>query len=292
MRSFASSTGLPSLTLLFGGLLVLSLGAGCQPDDPPTSYVARVGSHHLTEVDLNRRLASMGPIPDSTKARRQVIDQWVTRMLLYREAERRKLAAVEDVRRRLERQRRSTLIAALKDRFYRETDLTPSPQEIRSYFERHKNQLKLREPYVRARYLATSSQAAAQTVQESLRPQSLDADSTWIRLVREYAADTTQAFQFSRRPLPKGQVIAELPFSDDRLDALNEGDTSPIIEHKDRYHVLQLVRRIPAGTDPKLGWVEAEIRRRLRIRARKQMYTHEVQRLRNKAQADNALETP
>jgi len=292
MQFLPHPTGARGLTLFFGGLLVLSLGAGCQTEDPPSSYLARVGSHYLTEADLDRWLANMGPLPDSTKARRQIIDQWVTRTLLYREAKRRNLPAVENVQRRLERQRRSTLIAVLKERLYDKADFAPSPQEVRSYFDRHKEQLKLREPYVRVRYLATSRQTAAQTVWESLRTQSTDADSTWIRLVREHAEDTTQAYQFSHRPLPEGQVTAEIPLSSDRLAALDDGDISPVVEHNDRYHVLQLVRRIPAGTDPKLEWVEPEIRRRLRIRARKQTYTHEVQRLRNKAQADNTLETP
>jgi len=59
-----------------------------------------------------------------------------------------------------------------------------------------------------------------------------------------------------------------------------------------RYHVLRLDRRIPEGTDPKLAGVPPQIRRRLRIRARKQMYAHEVERLRIKAQARGALDLP
>ena len=292
MRSPFAFTGVRRLALLLSGVLLLTLSAGCQSEDRPSSYVARVGSHYLTEADLNRLLAGMGPTPDSAEARRQIIDQWVTRTLLSREAERRNLASVEEVQRQIERQRRSVLISALKTRLYDETDLTPSPQEVRTYFERHKEQLQLREPYVRIRYLATAQRAAAQTVRQAFRSESAEADSTWTRLVRTHATDTTQTHQLSHRPLPESQVQEALPFLSETLATLDEGDTAPIIEHDDRYHVLRLDRRIPTGAAPKLEWFDTEIRRRLRIRARKQMYTHEVQRLRNEAQADNALEMP
>ncbi|MFB6272359.1 MAG: peptidylprolyl isomerase [Salinibacter sp.] len=292
MRVLLPDVRVRDLILLVGGLLVLFLGSGCQTEEPPSSYVARVGSHYLTEADLARRLDGMGPTPDSAAARQQIIDQWVTRMLLYREAKRRNLASVEAVQRRIEHQRRSILIASLKNRLYDETDLTPSPQSVRTYFERHKKQLQLREPYVRIRYLATTQRAGARTVRQALRTQSAETDSNWTRLVRTHAADTTQAYQLSRRLFPKGQVAAALPFLSETLAGLDEGETAPVVKHDGRYHVLRLDRRIPAGTTPKLEWVDTKIRRRLRIRARKQMYTHEVQRLRNKARADSALETP
>jgi hypothetical protein len=56
------------------------------------------------------------------------------------------------------------------------------------------------------------------------------------------------------------------------------------------YHVLHLVDRADAGTIPERAWVEAEIRRRLRLRGRKQMYAREVERLRNEARARGTLD--
>lgn len=277
----------------FLGLVLLGIGiAACQSEEVSSSYVARVGSHYLTQNDLDRMLADMGPIPDSTKARQQVIDQWVTRTLLYREAQRQNLESVDEIQRELNRQRRSILVTALKNRLYDEADLAPSPQEVRAYFEQHKEQMRLREPYLSIRYLATERPAAAQTVQQALRTLPPEDDSTWIRLVREHAADTLQAHRLSQRSLPRGRLIEQLPFSAKQVAALREGDTTPVVQSNGWHHVLRLDRRIPEGTIPQLEWFEPEIRRRLRIRARKQMYAHEVQRLRNKAQANDALETP
>ncbi|MEF8864854.1 MAG: peptidylprolyl isomerase [Salinibacter sp.] len=273
--------------------LLASTGlSGCQSPTPPSSYAARVGSHYLTEADLAEMLATMGPVRDSAEARRQAIDQWVTRMLLYREAERLNLDADEEVQRLLQRQRRSVLASAVRSRLAEKADVRPTAAEVRTYFERHKEQLRLREPYVRIQYLATADRAAARTVRRALRTPPAPPDTTWARLVAEYAVDTTRARQLSRGFVPQGRLDHQVPALADRIDGLQEGQTTPIVEASGRYHVLRLDRRIPAGTPPELDWVEAEIRRRLRIRARKQTHATEVQRLRNRAQANGALELP
>jgi hypothetical protein len=250
-----------------------------------------VGSHYLTDAELDRMLPEHLSGRDTSKARTQAIHQWVTRTLLYREAERLNLESTDEVQRELERQRRSILVAALRDRYEQEADVEPTPDEVRTYYERHKEQLQLREPYVRVQYLATSRPAAAQTVRQALGPSS-PADTTWTRLVREYAADTTRARRLSQRVVPESQLDQQVPFLAARLDALAEGETTPVVEANGQYHVLRLDRRVPEGASPDLEWVAPQIRRRLRIRARKQMYATEVQRLRSRAEADGALELP
>jgi len=279
--------------VLLAAVLFLGLGGtGCEPEEPPPSPVARVGSHYLTADELSRKLAGMGPTPDSSEARQQVIEQWVTRTLLYREARRLNLESVDSVQQELAQQRRSVLRTALKNRLYDEADLEPTPQEVRTYFERHKEQLRLREPYVNVRYLAAERPAAARTVRQGLQALSSRSDSTWIRLVRDHAADPLQARRLSGRFLPESRLLQQLPFRLDRLRALEDGDTTPVVENEGRYHVLRLDRRISEGAEPRLEWLEPEIRHRLRIRAWKQTYAHEVERLRTEAQANDALDTP
>lgn len=254
--------------------------------------MARVGDHYLTQDELNRKLKGMGPTPDSAEARQQVIEQWITRMLLYREARRLNLESVDEVQRKLEQQRRSTLVTAVKNRMYEKADLPPSEEDVRTYFEQHKARLRLREPYARVRYLSTDSSATAERIRQQLVNASPVPDSTWRRLVRTHAVDSARARRVSRRVLPERRLSQMLPVTPDELAALNEGNVTSIVETGGRYHLLQLVRRFPEGATPRLSWFEDEIRRRLRIRARKQMYAREVQRLRSEAQADGELERP
>ncbi len=292
MRFRPRSTFSPVPVLL--AVLVVGIAlAGCESEEAPSSYVARVGTHYLEEEDVTRLLRGMGPVPDSTEARQQVIEQWVEQTLLLREAERLNLAEDPEVQRRLEKRRRNTLVTTLTNRYYEEMDQEATDEEVQTYFERHQDQLTLREPYVQVRYLSTAQEDSAQTVrQELLQAQEASIDSVWARLSQEYAHRPPRAKRLSERFLPESRLFAQLPYVRDELDALGEGDVAPVIPDSDRYHVLQVVQRVPEGSEPELRWIESEIRRRLRIRHRKQMYAREVQRLRDRAKADSLIETP
>jgi parvulin-like peptidyl-prolyl isomerase len=282
-----------SWILLTGALLGLVL-TGCESKKPPPdSYIARVGDHYLQKDDLSRMLDGMGPVPDSTQAREQVIGQWVENTLLLREAERLNLAEDSEVKRRLQEQRQNALVTALKNRIYEDIDQEPTEQEVRTYFERHRKQLTLREPYVQVRHLTTTREDSAQTARRRLLgARESDIDSVWAQLSREYASRPDRARQMADQFLPESRLFTQLPYVRDELSALREGEVAPVVRDNNRFHVLQLVGRAEEGSAPKLKWVEGEIRRRLRIRHRKQMYAREVQRLRNRAKADNLIDTP
>jgi hypothetical protein len=284
---------LPPALCLLAGAVLLALLTGCESEEAPSSYVARVGDQYLQEADVQRMLEGMGPVPDSTEARQQVIEQWVERSLLLREARRLNLSQDAEVQRLLEERRRNTLVGALTNRIYEDLDQAPTDEEVRTYFERHQDQLTLREPYVRVRHLTTGTIDSARSARQALvGAPDATADSVWGRLSQQYGQDPARARRLADRFLPESRLFAQLPYVRDELAALQNGETAPVIEDNNRYHVLQLVRRVPEGAEPELRWVEAEIRRRLRVRHRKQMYAREVQRLRNRAKADGLIETP
>jgi hypothetical protein len=282
------------LLIALAGLLLGLPVTGCESEkSSPDSYVARVGDHHLQQEDLSRMLDGLGPVPDSTQAREQVIGQWVENTLLLREAERLNLAEDPEVKRRLQEQRQNALVTALKDRIYEDIDQTPTEQEVRTYFERHRKQLTLREPYVQVRHFTTTREDSAQRArQRLLGAREAGIDSVWAELSRRYADRPKRAQKMAGRFLPESRLFIQQPYVRDELSALREGEVAPVVQDNNRFHVLQLVQRAEEGSTPKLKWVRAEIERRLRIRHRKQMYAREVQRLRNRAKADNLIETP
>ena len=169
----------------------LALAAGCQRQTPPEGYVARVGDIYLMQDETHAALDNLPPRLDSTEARRQFIDQWVTNELLFQEALRLNLRTREDVQRRLEESERSVLIDALVSQLFEEETETPFPAEIRAYFERHKEQLRLREPFARVRYLFTTEADSAQIARSVLQqaPPPAASDSIWALLVSRFAED-------------------------------------------------------------------------------------------------------
>ena len=276
--------------MLLGVLLSVS---GCEPEPEREEYVARVGDEYLTEREVSSSLSSLPADVDTAEARRQVIEQWMTRSLLLREARRLNLSDEPDVHEKIEQQRRSILVTALTDRISEEAELGPTDAEVRAYFQSNREQLTLREPYVRVRHFATRAETAAREARQVLATADpAGADTVWTRLVEQHARKPQTALDLADRFVPEGRLFSHNPFLRDELTELDDGDVAPVVTADSLYHVLQLVRRVSAGTEPELAWVQNQIRRRLTIRARKQMYAREVQRLRNEATARGELEQP
>ncbi|SHK44141.1 peptidylprolyl isomerase [Rhodothermus profundi] len=280
--------------LLFG--LVLLSGVGCQQKPPPPDVVARVGQAYLTRDELSRALQLLPVQMDSTEASQQVIEQWITNQLLYQEALRRGLRDDPEVQRLLEENERSVLISALLDRIYQEEEAStarqPDPSEVQAYYERYKEQLRLREPYVRVRYLHTTRAQDARTVHQTLQEAEAVSDSLWDALVARYADNPEEARLLASRYFPESRLFtaAVLTPLREALQRLRNGELASLIEIEGHYHVLQLVERLPIGTIPELRWIYDEVAHQARIQARKQIYARLVQRLRNEARVRGELE--
>ena len=269
----------------------LALAAGCQRQTPPEGYVARVGDVYLMQDELNAALENLPARLDSAEARRQFIDQWVTNELLYQEALRLNLRNRDDVQRRLEESERAVLIDALVAQLFEEETEDPFPPEIRAYFERHKEQLRLREPYARVRHLFTTDADSARLARRLLQQATASAttDSVWLLLVARFAEDAEVSLTLSGNYFPESRLFMEQPELRERLAQLRPGQLAPVIETNGHQHLIQLDDRVPAGTIPELAWIEDQVRRQLTIDARKQMYERQVQRLRTEALSRDAL---
>ncbi|MEX0746713.1 MAG: peptidyl-prolyl cis-trans isomerase [Rhodothermales bacterium] len=270
-------------------LLVLGL-AGCAEEKQPTEFVARLGSAFLLQEDVDRILAALPAAQDSAEAREQIIEQWLTSELLFQEAQRRDLGREEDVRRLLEESERSVLVNALLTTIYEENPVAPTPAELQAYFEQNREQLRTRETFVRIRYLDASTRAEAEEARRILqRTVEAERDSVWIRIIERYASTPQNAEAISANYYPEGRLFAEKPTVRDAIGRLLDDQTAPIIEEDSVFHVIQLVERVPPRTIPRPEWVEDELVRRLAIQARKQLYSRQVQRLRNEALAREDL---
>jgi hypothetical protein len=271
-----------TFALLIGGLII-----GCRSEPVTPNYVARVGNQYLTTTDVSEQLASLPLGHDTAKARQQIIERWVTNALLYREAERRNLRADPDVQKRLREQERSVLINELTTRLYATLEPTITDADVQAYYDRHREQLRLHEPFVHVFYLTTSTPDAAQSVQSILRAaaDTLSVPHGWAALTTQHATNPARARAIAAHYRPESRLFGSGSVLRQQLRRLHPGETAPIFEIEGRYHVMHLIDRAAAGTIPEPAWIEVEIRRRLALRVRKQMYAREVERLRNEALA-------
>ncbi|MEL6610580.1 MAG: peptidylprolyl isomerase [Bacteroidota bacterium] len=286
----------PVRLALVAGLLVAALAglAACERTVVPESYVARVGDRYLSEDELAVAMQAWPTGLDSLAARMQVIDQWVTGELLARAARAADLADKPRVERRLQDSERAVLADAYIEALYDERQPALDDSEVQTYFEANQERLRLREPYVRVRYLRFASESEAQTARAALvqAVRSATPDSLWRRVAETYAATPATAIGLSEAYFPESQLRQRLPDVGAVFRQYAPSQIAPVLELGDQYHVFQVVDRADAGTLPELGWIEEDLRRQMLIDARRQLISREVQALKSEAQASGALDLP
>jgi hypothetical protein len=273
-------------------MLVGGLNIHCGQPPAEGNYVARVGPSTLGEAELAASLENLPDRLDSAEARQQFIEQWITTELLYQEALRSDLRSDPNVQQRLLESERSVLVDAWMSRLYEQEPPVILMGEIRSYFERYRERLRLREPFIRVYYLTTTSEADADEAYQVIQSASFQAvaDSLWPEVARQYGDDIEGAISLASNFFPESRLFTDRPVLREQVMRLQPGQTAPLIEDDGIWHVLQVAARVPAGTLPELAWIESEIHRRLALDARKQMYERQVQRLRTEALSRNTLE--
>ena len=286
-NAIARSSVWPALILACS----IGLGAGCAPPEDVPEYAVRVGESYLSADEMAASLASLAVGLDSVEARKQIIEQWVTRELIAQEALRLGLQNDEEVLRLVAENERSVLVSALLSRYYREEDNEPSEGDIESYFTQHSDLFALKENYLRVRYLTAATAADANRARDRLRDATAagQADSSWSAIAREWAQDYDGSMRISQNFFPQSRLFPSATLRE-WIQRLEIDQIAPVVEDNGRFHVLQLADRRLAGTPPQLAWIKDELRERLIIEARKQMVARQVQRLRNEALAREDLD--
>lgn len=263
--------------------------SGCNDHESNVRFVARVGSALLTEEDIALSLTNQAAFLDSSDAVSQIVEQWITNELLYQEALERGLISDPEVERLLKDNERSVLISTLVDRMTT-ADIGSGPDDdaIRTYYEKNREKLALREPYVQIRHLVLSSPDSAEVLWKLVSEMATDALGT--------AQFKALALNYSREgPLPdayypQSQLFAGMPGVVEAISRLSPGETLPVIPHAGRYHIVQLIDKIDAGSIPAMEMIINNLRDRVTIQMRKQLYARQVQRLRTRSLARDELE--
>jgi threonine dehydratase len=283
------------LIALGGGALATGIGhvLKTQTTGVEVICVQPLGAPAMTHSWRKRRVVttdSTNTIADGVAGRRPI--PAVLDDLLLVAAERRGLRRNPEVQRLIKENERSVLVSALMNGLYEDKDVAPTPAEINGYFERHKDQLRLREPFLRIRYLkasdADSARAARSELQQAMNTGA--ADSLWPEIASRYASDEAVSRSLANSYVAENSILRSFPYFRQALTSLSSGQISQVVEEQGEFHFVQVVDRVPAGSVPTIEWIEDELRQRLMIQGRKQMYTRQVQRLRNEAIAREQLE--
>ncbi len=275
------------IVLIFALLLVACGGAEVESD-----FVARLGTETLTQDELSRALFGLTLQMDSTDAANQVVEQWMTNELLVAEARRRGIDGEAAVRADLLKAESSVLVGALLEQVYERSEDAPTESEVQAYFERNREQFRLAVPWVQVRYLVMNNRASSDSARTTMAALPVSDPQGWDSLAQFRSMDPDLSVSLARSLVPEARAFSGLPDVAGALAGLTAGETSAVISELSRFHVVQLVLRVPTGTLPQRSWIEESLLLRLQIESRKLLYARLVQRLRNEALAREQLELP
>lgn len=140
---------LPIKILLFPLALALLLAACHDPDDD--KVVAKVYGHKLYRSDLEGLMSHGMSQADSVAIVQNYINQWVDEMVLVSKAEKN---IKEDFSQQLQHYRNSLLVYAYEQQIVEQMiDTVVSADEIREYYQEHKQDFVLRSPIVKSLYV-------------------------------------------------------------------------------------------------------------------------------------------
>lgn len=261
-------------------LMALAAGA-CQQEPSDETAVARIEGRTLTMQEIRMQFDSTRP---PTEAQiQQFLRRWVADELLYREAVRRGIDRSPAVQRRLEDQRRTIIIQELLDaEIYRAPAAAPSDDEVRRYYEQHRDSFELPEPVL----LLSLAVFEERTKATEFRNDVLRG-TPWSSAVR---AETHAASIRAR--------IDSVYFTEARLlprelwrvaSTLTPGNPSFPVSTEDGFTVVQVWSVQRAGAAADLPYVRDEIVNRLTVERCQRAYRSFVEDLRSRYAVDMYL---
>ena len=245
------------LTLL---VLVFAI-SGCHPKKEGT-VLARFDSETITKEEFIEKLRALPKEIQgvAVQHKRDFVEEMVNERFLAKEAEKRQIKNLPDVKALLAAAHQKIVVAKLIE-IEVDQKIKLDPNEASQYYESHKEEF-MAPLLLKASHILTSSEEEANTVKTQL-----DAGGDFEALARSRSMDNTAARGGDIGYFQKGQLIPE--FEQQAL-RLKKGETSPVFKSQFGYHILKLTDRVePSLKDFKVvkARLEARVLSEKRLRA-------------------------
>ena len=254
------------------------LMAGCQQKTQTNTALARLDNRTLTAEDIHVRFDSTQGISEAQL--QQYVQRWLRDELLYREALARGFGDSKELNERLADVRRELIINEFLDQtIYNEKTAVSTPEQVRAYYEAHKNEFVLRNDVALISYAVFSERDAASKFRNTVLR-----GTSWYEALHQLLSDP----KLASKVLTKGDSIYHtqaslLPADLWRVaSSANIGEPSFPVSTTEGYYVLIVWQFGKAGQPADIRLVDGEIRSRLAIERRSQLYDSLVANLRTK----------
>jgi len=264
-------------TLVFLVSLLL-LTIGCQQKTATNAALARLDNRTLTAEDIHVRFDSSQGITEAQL--QQYVQRWLKDELLYREALARGYGNSKEIADRLEDTRRQLVINEFLDKaIYSDKTASSTPDEIRAYYDAHKNEFVLRNDVALLSYVVFTDRDIASKFRNAVLR-----GSQWYDALHQLLSDPKE----SSKILTKGDSLYHtqaslLPADLWRVaSSANLREPSFPISTTEGYYVMIVWQFGKQGQPADIRLVDGEIRSRLAVERRSHLYDSLVENLRTK----------
>jgi len=237
--------------LLTAAFLIMVL-AGCQPQDEPEQQisagpvVATVGGHDIHESDIDAELSllpeQLQQMRDSDGVRGMILEALIRRHALSSHARDIGLHKDSDVQQRIQRASTDILIAALREWEYNRLP-TPDEEEIKTYYEAHKEDFGVPEQ-VHVRHILVDSEKKGWEMLAALRK-----GEKFEALAAKHSLDDSNKNRGGDLNwFPRGVMVK--PFEDAAFNLKREGAVSSPVQTDFGWHVIELLGKREASQLP------------------------------------------
>jgi hypothetical protein len=253
-------------------VLVVSVMIGCSKNAPEKTPVARIDNQMLALEEIRAHIdTSREP---SQAQIQQYVQRWLTEESLYHEAIDRGLDRTSDMNQKVEDVRRQLAINALLEKeVYSKQTSNFSSMDIRQYYEAHIKEFNVVQDLALISFALFKNRDAATEFRNLVLK-----GTSWSSAVNQHVqsiivrGDSSYQTQATLMPAELWRVASK---------STNRELSFPISTDKG-YYILVVWKFIKQGQTADIPIVEQEIRGRLTVERRRQLYSQLVQNLRAK----------
>lgn len=255
----------------------LLAAGGCQNNDQPPDYVARVGNSFLTQSDIFENVGSMADT--SNLQVRIFVNKWIENELLFQEATKEGLAESKEIDRQVAEVRKQLAIQSLiENKLYNDTS-EYSDEKLRQYYAKHSDEFLLREDVVRLNIASFTERQYASEFRNLILK-----NKKWNDALEIFQSNDTKVSAIHSEI--SGALFTQLTVYPYELwkviQNLSINDISFPIKSGDLFYVVQLIEKYPQGSKAEMALVRNEIMQRVITQERRFKYDSLISSLRKK----------
>jgi EpsD family peptidyl-prolyl cis-trans isomerase len=257
-------------------ILLLCVFIGCaKKEEQKGAYLAKVGTTKITEADIDREMKNLPEFAqklfEGSGGKEKFLDEIIKKELLYQEAMKKGLDKNAEYQKKLEDFKKLTLISVLLEKQIEDKSQV-TEQEVKDYYEKHKNEL-ASISQMRASHILVKSEDEALKILARIKK-----GEDFAKIAEKSSLDTGTAKNGGDLGyFSQGQMVPEFESAAARLKV---GEISTPVKTRFGYHIIKVSDK-KMGKPIEFEKIKNNIQQRLASEKQKEFFDSYISGLKN-----------